>query len=221
MLSAYGAHFDVYDMKGNNPIHLAAESNAGNCCRFLATRGCNPKVKNFEGETPKSIAKEKKAKDASKNIRKAEKQYSKLSKQTTDMGGVNWSIRLYDYMYEHKDRVKNIFVSHDNEQTGRISKEAFIDVLSEEGFQNLIESEEMKKLILSHEKIKDEIDYDLFLLGKKYINKQFLISSFEVKKKKKKKGKAKKGKTKIVMPICLLDEGPRMVSNHILKRNKI
>ncbi len=212
LLSAYGAHFDVYDIKGNNPIHLAAKLNAGSCCRFLATRGCNPKIKNLEGDTPKQIAKDLKAKDASKNIRKAEKQYAKLSKQTNESGGVNWSIRLYDYMYEHKDRVKQIYLTHDPEQIGKVSKEAFIDVIAEEGFQNLVVSEEIKKLTMAHEKVKDEIDYELFLTGKKYINKLFLISSFEKKKKKKKKPKAKKkGKTKIIMPICVLDEGPRMV----------
>ncbi len=176
----------------------------------MATRGCNPKVKNTEGDTPKSIAKENKAKDASKNIRKAEKQYAKLSKQTMESGGVNWSIRLYDYMYEHKDRIKDLFSLHDPEQTGKITKEAFIEVISQEGFQNLVETEEMKKLIMAHEKTKDQIDFELFLTGKKYINKQFLITSFEGKKKKKKKSKGKKGKTKIVMPICVLDEGPRM-----------
>lgn len=210
LLSSYGAHFDVYDTKGNNPIHLAAEANAGSCCRFLATRGCNPKAKNVEGDTPKAIAKEKKAKDASKNIRKGEKQFSKLMKQTNESGGVNWSIRLYDYMYEHQERIKDLFSSFDPEQTGRITQEAFTEVISKEGFENLSETEEMQKLIMSHEKAKDQIDYELFLNGKKYINKQFLISSFGGKKKKKKKGKGKKGKTKIVMPICTLDEGPRM-----------
>jgi ankyrin repeat protein len=121
LLSSYGAHFDVYDVKGNNPVHVAAAANAGQCCRFLATRGCNPKVKNLEGETAKSIAKEKKNKDAAKNLRKAEKQYAKLSKQTLESGGVNWSIRLYDYMYEHKERIRDAFAEHDNEQTGKIS----------------------------------------------------------------------------------------------------
>lgn len=87
----------------------------------MATRGCNPKAKNLEGETPKSIAKDKKCKDASKLLRKAEKQYAKLSRQTQESGGVNWSIRLYDYMYEHKERVKELFAEHDPEQTGKIS----------------------------------------------------------------------------------------------------
>ena len=211
LLSAYGAHFDVYDWRGNNPIHLAAKVNAGSCCRFLATRGCNPKVKNMEGDLAKTIAKDNKAKDASKNIRKAEKQYAKLSKQTNESGGVNWSIRLYDYMHEHKDRVKEIFKTHDDEQTGKCSKDNFVKTITDEGFHNLVVSEEIKKLILTHEKAKDEIDYELFLTGKKYINKLFLISSFEKKKKKKKKGKGKKAKkTKVIMPICILDDGPRM-----------
>ncbi len=105
------------------------------------------------------------------------------------------------------------FVAQDQEQIGKVSKEAFVGIITEEGFQNLVASEEVKKLILTHEKAKDEIDYDLFLTGKKYINKLFLISSFEKKKKKKKGGKAKKAgkKTKVVMPICVLDDGPRMV----------
>ena len=173
-------------------------------------KGCNPKAKNLDGETPKSLAKEKKAKDAAKNIKKGEKQYAKLSKQTLESGGINWSIRIYDYMYEHKERVKEAFAAQDPEQTGKITKDSFVEVISQEGFQSLVETDEMKKLIIAHEKTKDQIDYDLFLTGKKYINKQFLIASFEGKKKKKKKGKGKRGKTKIIMPICTLDEGPRM-----------
>ena len=98
-----------------------------------------------------------------------------MSKQTSESGGVNWSIRLYDYMYEHKERIKDEFLKNDPEQTGKVTNEAFIDVISKEGFQNLVETEEMKKLILSHEKAKDQIDYELFLTGKKYINKMILL----------------------------------------------
>lgn len=178
----------------------------------MATRGCNPKAKNADGDTPKQVAKAQKAKDAMKNMGKAEKQYAKLSKQTSESEGVNWSIRLYDYMYEHKERVKDLFKQNDPEETGKVTGEAFTEVISNEGFQSLCETDEMQKLILSHEKTKDQIDYELFLTGKKYINKQFLINSFEKKKKKKKKkgGKGKRGKTKIIMPVCILDEGPRM-----------
>ena len=74
LLSAYGAHFEVYDKSDNNPIHYGAIANAGSCCRFLATRGCNPKIKNKDGDTPKALAKERKNKDAVKNLSKGEKQ---------------------------------------------------------------------------------------------------------------------------------------------------
>jgi ribosomal protein S30 len=214
LLSAYGAQFDLYDIDGNNPIHSAAAANAGACCRYLATRGANPKTKNVDGQTPKLIAKERKAKDASKNIRKAEKQYAKLSKQIAGSAeGINWSIRLYDYIYEHKNRIQALFIKVDVEQTGKIGRDEFVEMLTREGFNDLIEENELNKLIISHEKTKDLIDYELFFTGKKYLNKQYLISSFEAKKKKKKKGpKAKKkGKTKIVVPICVLEDGPRMV----------
>ena len=129
-----------------------------------------------------------------------------------ESGGVNWSIRLYDYMFEHKERIKEAFLVHDTEKTGKVSRDVFVQVVSVEGFQNLIETDEMKSLIVSHEKAKDEIDYELFLSGKKYITKLYLVASFEPKKKKskKKKGKGGKGKkTRIIMPICLMNEGPR------------
>ena len=41
--------------------------------------GCNPKVKNIEGLITKKIADQCKAKDAKKNIRKAEKGYNDMN----------------------------------------------------------------------------------------------------------------------------------------------
>jgi len=41
--------------------------------------GCNPKVKNLEGLLPKKIADQCKAKDAKKNMRKADKGYNEMS----------------------------------------------------------------------------------------------------------------------------------------------
>ena len=92
-------------------------------------------------------------------------------------------------MYEHTERVNELFAMHDDDRIGKVGKQAFIDVVAEEGFQNLVDTEEMQKLVMSHEKAKDQIDFELFLTGKKYISKQFLIGSFEKKKKKKKKKK--------------------------------
>ena len=41
--------------------------------------GCNPKVKNLDGLLPKKIADQCKAKDAKKNMRKAEKGYNDMT----------------------------------------------------------------------------------------------------------------------------------------------
>jgi len=41
--------------------------------------GCNPKVKNLEGLIPKKIADQAKAKDAKKNMRKADKGYTDMT----------------------------------------------------------------------------------------------------------------------------------------------
>ncbi|CAF5218022.1 unnamed protein product, partial [Rotaria magnacalcarata] len=79
VLSGYGAKFDVYDALNNNPIHYGAASNAGNAIRFLGQRGCNPKAKNNEGLIPKKIADQNKAKDAKKNMRKAEKGFTEMT----------------------------------------------------------------------------------------------------------------------------------------------
>lgn len=50
--------------------------------------------------------------------------------------------------------------------------------------------DDTKKLLLAHEKNKEgQVDPNEFLGGKKYINKLYLMSSFEGKKKKKKGGK--------------------------------
>lgn len=49
--------------------------NDSNC--FLL--GCNPKAKNLEGLIPKKIADQNKAKDAKKNMRKAEKGYTDMT----------------------------------------------------------------------------------------------------------------------------------------------
>ena len=54
--------------------------------------------------------------------------------------------------------------------------------------------DDTKKLLMAHEKAaKDsQIDFSEFLSGKKYVNKLYLMSSFDGKKKKKKGGKGGK-----------------------------
>ena len=71
----------------------------------------------------------------------------------------------------------------------------------------------MLQLAALHDKSREgKVEYNEFINAKKWINKNYLMSAFEGKKKKKKKGKKggkKKGKFKLVMPICMQDEGPR------------
>lgn len=68
------------------------------------------------------------------------------------------------------------------------STDDFLDVL--QTMSAPLPEDDTKKLLQAHEKSKEgEIDYSEFLSGKKYINKLYLMSSFEGKKKKKKGGK--------------------------------
>lgn len=70
-------------------------------------------------------------------------------------------------------------------------------LLFEDDFLEVLQSmsaplpeDDTKKLLMAHEKNKEgQIDPNEFLGGKKYINKLYLMSSFEGKKKKKKGGK--------------------------------
>ncbi|CAH8524129.1 Ankyrin repeat and EF-hand domain-containing protein 1 [Schistosoma haematobium] len=87
----------------------------------------------------------------------------------------------------------------------RIPMEDFTSVISSlDGPINEIIS---KKLLTLHEKNADGcIDWEEFLTGKKYLNKNYLVSAFEKKKGKKKKRKGGKGskRRKIPMNICTL-----------------
>ncbi len=47
--------------------------------KICLSTGCNPKAKNLEGLIPKKIADQNKAKDAKKNMRKAEKGFNDMT----------------------------------------------------------------------------------------------------------------------------------------------
>lgn len=122
-----------------------------------------------------------------------------------------WAIALYDWVYERSEKILNMMIKYDPDEKGTVTKDNFADSLT--GMGAPVEEEEMKKVVAAHDKNKDgNVDFNDFLTGKKYVNKNYLMSAFEGKKKKKgKKGKGgkKKGKFKLVMPICTKDEGPR------------
>lgn len=104
-----------------------------------------------------------------------------------------------------------MFAKYDPDDKGVINKDDFSDSL--QGLNAPIEDDEMKKLLTIYDKNRDgKIDFNDFLTGKKFLNKNYLMSAFEGKKKKKKKGGRKgkkKGKFKLTMPICVEPEGMR------------
>ncbi|XP_033736173.1 ankyrin repeat and EF-hand domain-containing protein 1-like isoform X2 [Pecten maximus] len=205
-MSAYGAEFDQCNNKGNTPIHNAALNGHAMCCKFLSQRGCNPKPKNNDGETAKSLAKEKEHKEAGKELRKAEKSFGKVGKNNEP-----WAIVLYDWVMERSQKLLNAFKRYDPDEKGTIQKDEFSDTLV--GMTAPAEEADISKVMTLHDKARDgNIDYNDFFTGKKWINKNYLMSAFEGKKKKKKKGgkgKGKKGKFKLAMPICTSEDGPR------------
>lgn len=211
-LAAYGANFDQGDLKnkaeghngGNTPLHYAAKGHAM-CCRFLVQRGCNPKTKNNDGLVARAIAKDGNFKDCVKELLKGEKSFGKTGKNNEP-----WAVRLYDWTCCRSSHVVDMLRRYDPDNTGTIKKDDFIDSL--QSLNAPLPDDNIKRILLAHDKGKDgNIDYEEFLSGKKYINKLYLMSSFETKKKGKKGGKkgGKKSKTKVPMPICTKEPGER------------
>lgn len=154
----------------------------------------------------KAVSKEHGHKEATKECKKAEKSFGKGGKNNDP-----WALRLYDFCSEKEEQFREMFMKYDSEGEGTVSRQDFLEVLQNMNVPMPGEAE-MKTLFIAHDnKNKDGvIDYNEFLVGKKYVNKQYLRAAFEPKSKKKKKGgKGKKGKTKIPLPICTQVEGPR------------
>ena len=153
--------------------------------------GCNPKTKNNEGNVPKVIAKEEGNKEALKECKKVEKSFGKSGKNNEP-----WRLELYDFCFERQQMLTDMFKKFDADNNGTIPKEDFIEGLQNMGAPLPSEERDVKTLVSDHDKNRDGcIDYNDFLGGKKYVNKQYLMSAFDGKKKKKKKGgKGKKGK---------------------------
>ncbi|CAF4067248.1 unnamed protein product, partial [Rotaria magnacalcarata] len=215
VLSGYGAKFDVYDALNNNPIHYGAASNAGNAIRFLGQRGCNPKAKNNEGLIPKKIADQNKAKDAKKNMRKAEKGFTEMTANLRPDEFRDWRLMLYDYVCENQERLEKMFEELDvtEQKTGVIPTDGFKKVIEDEEFLGFLKPDDLKDICEKHEKERSEFDYKAFLTGKKYLTKPYLMAAFAGKKKKKKKPKKAK-KQKGALPIAIQDEGPRTANGN-------
>ena len=69
--------------------------------------GCNPKQKNFYGFTPRLLAKEKSFKEASKELRKAERTFTKYSKPGMKNPNEPEVLYLYDWTCERAEIIRD------------------------------------------------------------------------------------------------------------------
>ncbi|XP_036811164.1 ankyrin repeat and EF-hand domain-containing protein 1 [Oncorhynchus mykiss] len=207
VLSAYSADLSVTAMDGNTPLHLAAAGGFTECCRFLAQRGCNAKLKNTEGFIPSQIAKNNNQKPAMKELKKAERLEVKFSKP----GAVNpnelWALTLHDWSCEHEASLRTAMEIAE-EAVGpmeTVTRETFVAVLQDH--RAPVDDENLQKVILEHDKKREGlINVTDFFKGVRYLQKAFTLPSYEPKKKKAGKGGKgkKKGKFVLPMPICIV-----------------
>ncbi|GCC33519.1 ankyrin repeat and EF-hand domain containing 1a isoform X1 [Chiloscyllium punctatum] len=210
-LVAHDCDIDVINMDGNSALHLAALGGFVDTARFLAQRGSNPKTKNLQQKTPAVAAKANGHKAVSKELRKVERLLTKYAKPDVKNPNAPWAIRLYDWSMYHELALRNLFATVDRGD-GTLAREDFAAILMEKNAP--MAEEEIAALIAAHDKGRTGvIDINEFFKGTKYLEKVFLMSSYEPKKKKGKKGKrGKKGKVAIPIPICTLPE------EHMIRR---
>ncbi|XP_041927269.1 ankyrin repeat and EF-hand domain-containing protein 1 [Alosa sapidissima] len=206
LLSACSANFAAAAVDGNTPLHLAAAGGFAECCRFLCQRGANPKLKNEEGLVPKQMAKDK---AAVKELKKAERLFTKLSKPGTVNPNELWALTLHDWSFEHEAALRTSFEAAENAEDSvvTVTKANFLSVLREHHAP--VDDEQLQKIVVGHDSKREGlIDLDEFFKGLKYLQKPYVLSSYGPKKKKKGGAKGGKGKRKFTlpMPICVLPE---------------
>lgn len=128
----------------------------------------------------RALAKDLGHKEAVKDCRKGEKMFGKTGKNNEP-----WRLLLYDSVCTKKDELTDMFVKSDSESPGKVTKEDFLDILQNVGIA--VPSQELMKSVVQLYLVENLISYQDFIAGKKYVNKQYLMSAFEGKKKKKKK----------------------------------
>ncbi|KAM7368236.1 hypothetical protein PAMP_014476 [Pampus punctatissimus] len=203
VLSAFSADMGVINLEDCTPLHYAAATGNTNCCKFLAQRGCNPKLKNQEGLLPRQIAKDAGHKAAAKELRKAERQQGKGNKPSgVGLMSDLWALTLHDWSHENETDLRQAFGG----ESDTVPTEMFVSVLEE--LKAPVELDQIHAVISAHDKGREGcVNINDFIKGVKYIKKPFLLSSYAPKKKKGEKGGKggkKKGKFVLPMPICTL-----------------
>ncbi|NXM71702.1 ANKE1 protein, partial [Serilophus lunatus] len=206
VLSAYNADLKLIAMNGNTPLHYAAEGGFADCCKYIGQRGCDPMWRNLLHQTPREVAKSygfKAAAAALRNVEKAFKNKPPPSEEDT-----SWHLKLYDWSLEKEDVLRKEFEAVLQED-GMVARADFVSIIH--NLWGFVGAEEIETIAKMHEESHpDRINMDEFFKGSKYLQKNFLMSSFRPRVKKKKAVKAK-GKKGIPVPICVIpkSEYPR------------
>ncbi|NWI91005.1 ANKE1 protein, partial [Pitta sordida] len=198
-ISAYNADLKLIAMNGNTPLHYAAEGGFTDCCKYIGQRGCDPTWKNLLHQTPRDVAKSGGFKAAVKAVRNIEKAFKKKPSPKEEDSA--WHLKLYDWSLEKEDFLRKEFEAVVQED-GMVSRADFVSVIHKHW--SAVGAEEIETIAKMHEASHaNRIDLDEFFKGSKYLQKNFLMTSFGPKVKKKKAMKAK-GKKGIPVPICVI-----------------
>nr|XP_004661577.1 ankyrin repeat and EF-hand domain-containing protein 1 [Jaculus jaculus] len=205
LLFAYNGDLGLIAMNGNTPLHYAAMGGFADCCKYIAQRGCDLKWKNLEHKTPRILAKEGGFKVASKEIRRAERLATKLSKPGAKNPNPLWALRLHDWSVEREAQVREALALVDRGD-GTVAKADFVNVLEDR--QDFASPEQLAMVAQMHEKSRGGgVNIEEFFKGTRYLQKAFVLSSFGPKKKKRGAGKkGKKGKFVLPLPVCVIPE---------------
>lgn len=177
-------------------------------------------MKNDHGYTARMISKEEEREEDEegegkkatiRECRRAEKSFAKqvnVSRRSM--------IRLYDFCCLRSEQLLPGFRALDFDESGQIGSEDLVSVLREFRAPLPAEGKDLEKLVSAHLCPPGrDVDYALFLSGRKIVSKSFRMSAFKKnknknkKRKKSRKKKGKKGKTKIPLPICTLQDAER------------
>jgi len=119
---------------------------------------------------------------------------------------------MYDFFCIYYDQLVDAFQHLDVHQSGTLLREDLVEALRSL-YTKLPDNADLNRTVLTHFRDRT-VDYREFLSGSKFINKQYLMDAYQSKMKKTKDGgkgdRPQRGKTKVVMPICMQDEGPRV-----------
>lgn len=137
----------------------------------------------------------------------------KLSKPGVVNPNQLWALTLHDWSCEHEEVLRNAFqrAEETDAPVEKVSAAKFADVLQEHFAP--VDKERLQKIIADHDKKREGvINISDFFKGLQYLQKAFVLSSYEPKTKKKNngkgrkggKGKTKKGKCVVPLPICTL-----------------